>query len=236
MATVSERMNESFIKVLMELNEVMLHKGEVFRAKAYRSAADAILSIEKDIFTPDELDGVKHLGKSVIETLNEFADTGIVQLLEDEKNNPVYTLTKVYGIGPKKAIEFVEQGITTIADLRKNKELLTDAMCAGLRHFDDIEKRIPRKEINIYNKYFTKVFNKIGDGNSKYEIVGSYRRGASDSGDIDVIISNSDNCPLIYQNFIDFLISGLSRQHYCNKQRVGTVVIQWNRSFWVELF
>ena len=206
MATTSQRMNESFIKVLMELNEVMLHKGETFRAKAYRSAADAILSIEKDIFIPDELQGVKHLGKSVIETLNEFADTGIVQLLEDEKNNPVYTLTKVYGIGPKKAIEFVEQGITTIADLRKNKHLLTDAMCAGLRHFDDLEKRIPRKEIDIYNKYFTKVFHKIDDGNSKYEIVGSYRRGASDSGDIDIIISNSKNDPSIYQNFIDFLI------------------------------
>lgn len=206
MATTSQRMNESFIKVLMELNEVMLHKGETFRAKAYRCAADAILSIDKDIFTPDELQGVKHLGKSVIETLNEFADTGIIQLLEDEKNNPVYKLTKVYGIGPKKAIEFVEQGITTISDLRKNKDLLTDAMCAGLRHFDDIEKRIPRKEIDIYNKYFTKVFNKIDDGNSNYEIVGSYRRGASESGDIDIIISNSKNDPSIYQNFIDFLV------------------------------
>ena len=49
-------------------------------------------------------------------------------------------------------------------------------------------------------------FNKVKNSNSSLQIVGSYRRGASDSGDIDVIISDPANDEQVFVKFIDALI------------------------------
>jgi DNA polymerase beta len=137
-----------------------------------------------------------------MEKLNEYVQTGTLQILEREKLNPVNILTDVYGIGPKKAKELVENGITSIDKLRENQHLLNDIQKVGLRYYEDILKRIPRSEIEDYKVIFENSFPKVV--NSKMEIVGSYRRGAQNSGDIDIIItSNSAN---VFTTFVDNLI------------------------------
>jgi NAD-dependent DNA ligase len=136
--------------------------------------------------------------------------TGTLRVLEREKTNPVNILGEVYGIGPKKAKELVDKGVTTIEALRANQdELLNETQKVGLKYYEDILKRIPRSEIEEYKSLFTREFLKaqqtqVADKDAKFEIVGSYRRGAESSGDIDVIITS--NSPAIFINFIDSLI------------------------------
>jgi len=60
--------------------------------------------------------------------------------------------------------------------------------------------RIPRSEIEEYRAVFEAAFPTGG----KMEIVGSYRRGAESSGDIDVIITSKN--PKIFTAFVDNLI------------------------------
>lgn len=189
----NKRLNDDFIKVLSELNDIMLAQGEPFRAKAYREAAEAIMQIDENITNPDQLKGVRHIGKTILSKLHEYVNTGTLKVLERERNNPLNVLTKVYGIGPKKAKEFIKKGITTIDDLKDNLDLLTDNMKLGVKYFDDIEARIPRVEIDEYNKVLQKIFKEVTPAGSTMEIVGSYRRGAADSGDIDIIMTNKDN-------------------------------------------
>lgn len=83
----------------------------------------------------------------------------------------------------------------------------------GLKYYEDILKRIPRSEIEEYKKIFEKDFAKVslastsattGKSESNMEIVGSYRRGAQTSGDIDVIITSKS--PKVFVDFIDELI------------------------------
>ena len=46
-------------------------------------------------------------------------------------------LTFLYGIGPKKAQELVEQGITSIEQLRANQhQLLNDTQIVGLKYYE----------------------------------------------------------------------------------------------------
>ena len=201
-----KRLNEKFINVLGELNDIMLRQGEPFRAKAYREAAEAIMTYEGDITSPDQLKGVPRIGKTIMAKLNEFVETGTLKILERERNNPINKLTKIYGVGPKKAKEFIAKGLTTIDALKKRPDLLTDNMKIGIHYFDDIEARIPREEIDMYKEILTPIFNKATPPGSTFEIVGSYRRGAKASGDIDIIITNSENNKKAFTDFLDKLI------------------------------
>ena len=200
-----KRYNEIFIEILEQLYIIMLKHGEIFRAKAYQKAQETIMDYSNDITSPEQLKGLPGIGPTILEKLNEYVNTGSLKVIEREKNNPVNILTEVYGIGPKKANELVKEGITSIEILQaKQNEVLTNVQKIGLRYYEDIQKKIPRSEIEQYNNIFQNAFDKIKNNNSAMEIVGSYRRGAQQSGDIDVIIT-SDSI-IIYSNFIDLLL------------------------------
>ena len=192
--------NQKFIEILEKLSNIMLKKGEAFRARAYQKAQEFIMSYPNNISCLNELIGKPNIGPAVLERLEEFIATGTLQIIEREKNNPVNILSDIYGIGPKKAQELVEQGIKTIAELRINQDkLLNETQKVGLKYYEDILKRIPRQEIEEYNTLLKGIFtNNLK--NASYEIVGSYRRGAENSGDIDVIITTDSS-----QNFITFI-------------------------------
>ena len=200
----SGRLNEKFIELMEQLSNIMLKQGEAFRARAYQKAQETIMAYPGDIMSPNDLKGKPGIGPTIMEKLNEYVETGTLKVLEREKNNPVNILAEVYGIGPKKAKELVDNGITSIAQLRENQQMLNDIQKVGLRYYEDVLKRIPRSEIEDYKKIFESDFKKVATSDSKFEIVGSYRRGAQNSGDIDMIITSDS--PKVFINFIDELI------------------------------
>uniref|UniRef100_A0A6C0IH61 DNA polymerase beta n=1 Tax=viral metagenome TaxID=1070528 RepID=A0A6C0IH61_9ZZZZ len=205
--------NGVFSDIMGQLYEIMMKQGEPFRAKAYQKAQETIMSYKDNIYSPDQLKGLPNIGPTIMEKLNEYVRTGTLQVLEREKNNPINILADVYGVGPKKAKELVEAGITSITQLRSKADMfLNETQKVGLKYYEDILQRIPRSEIDEYNTIFKKIFkseskknaNDSKDEESVYEIVGSYRRGAQSSGDIDVIITSKNDA--IFKDFIDNLI------------------------------
>ena len=198
----SGRLNEKFIELMEQLADIMLKHGEPFRARAYQKAQETMMAYPGDIVSPNDLKGKPGIGPTIMEKLNEYMETGTLKILEREKTNPVNILAEVYGIGPKKAKELVDNGITSIAELRENQQMLNDIQKVGLHYYEDILKRIPRSEIEDYKAYFENAIPKVA--NVKMEIVGSYRRGAESSGDIDVIITSSD--PQVFIKFVDNLL------------------------------
>ena len=200
-----ERLNEKFIDLMEKLAVLMGKKGEAFKARAYKKAQETIMSFTTDITSPSQLTGKPGIGDTIMAKLKEFQETGTLRLLEREKENPENMLSDVYGIGPAKAKELVAKGITTIAELRaRQDELLNDSQKKGLKYYEDILERIPREEIDEYSTVFKSAFDKVKQEDSRYEIVGSYRRGAKQSGDIDIIITSKN--PMVFKNFIDLLV------------------------------
>ena len=111
---MSFRLNEKFIELLETLSNIMLKQGEPFRSRAYQKAQETIMSYPNDINNIKQLEGQPGIGITIMEKLNEFVSTGTLQIIEREKQNPVNILADIYGVGPKKAKELVENGITTI--------------------------------------------------------------------------------------------------------------------------
>jgi len=204
------RYNEKIIEILEKVSNIMLKQGETFRARAYQKAQESIMTYSDDITNLNDLNKLKgkpNIGSTILEKLEEFISSGTLKLIEREKNNPVNILSDVYGIGPKKAQELVEQGITTIEQLRVNQnQLLNETQKVGLKYYEDILKRIPRQEIEEYNNLLKNIFLKKKETEASYEIVGSYRRGAENSGDIDIILTSNSDSPSYFINLIDTLI------------------------------
>lgn len=205
----SKRYNEEFIDLMEKLNNIMLKRGEPFRARAYQKAQETLMTFKDDITSPSQLKGLPNIGTTVMDKLNEYVETGTLRILEDEKTNPANVLAEIYGIGPKKASDLVVAGIKTVDDLRSRQdELLNDVQKVGLKYHDEIMQRIPRAEIEEFNDIFSVVFDNIRKKklDARFEIVGSFRRGASTSGDIDVIITDN-NKGYAYTALVDELIA-----------------------------
>ena len=224
-SVTSKKYNEEFVDILDKLSNIMLKQGEPFRARAYQKAQETIMAYTDDITSPSQLKGLPGIGDTIMDKLNEYVETGTLKILEREKNNPINILTDVYGIGPKKAKELVDKGITTIAELRaRQNELfieLNGIQKIGLEYYEQLLERIPRSEIEEYNEIFKSAFS--NDPSSKFEIVGSYRRGAQNSGDIDVIITS--NSGTVYKNFVDELIKRKIITHVLSRGLSKTLVI-----------
>ena len=206
-----KRLNESLANLMNELATVMAKKGDQIRSRVYKKAEETILSFIVDITSPNDLKGKPGIGPIILEKIKEFLETGKVQVLENEKAKPENILTDVYGIGPKKAQELVEKGVTTIQQLRERQmEVLNETQRTGLKYYEDILEKIPREEIDQYNQQFSQTFSQtisqtVNNKKPKYEIVGSYRRGAKQSGDIDVILTSQD--PQLFTRFLDTLVA-----------------------------
>ena len=92
---MTKRFNEDFIEILEEFNIILAKQGEGFRANAYKKASEQIMLFDKDITSINQITNIKGLGKTIIEKLNEYINTGQVKSLISARNNPINILTNV---------------------------------------------------------------------------------------------------------------------------------------------
>jgi DNA polymerase/3'-5' exonuclease PolX len=98
----------------------------------------------------------------------------------------IQELLGVHGIGPVKAKALLKAGIKSVRDLRAaTTDLLTTAQTLGLKHYEDGLERIPRAEMATHEGRLLSLLPSALRG----VVVGSYRRGAHDSGDVDLLIT-----------------------------------------------
>jgi len=231
--TKMTRYNEPFIAILGELYSIMTRKGEPFRAKAYQTAQETIMTFTSDITDPTkQLKGLRGIGETILAKFEEYVKTGTLSILERERKNPVNLFTHIHGIGPKKAQELVDLGITTIDELRyrcigKNDKLvkLNDIQKIGLKYYEDICKRILRPEIDDFYVLFNIIFDEYAPPGSKFDIVGSYRRGLADSGDIDIILTNENNDSTVLNIILDVLVSEGIIIEFLSRGKIKSMVI-----------
>lgn len=153
---------------------------------------------------------------TILQKIDTILKTGEVDNISaDLEVEAIENFTKIPGIGPVKASElYREEEITTIPELIElysiNKKIINDKQAIGLRHYDDLQKRIPRAEMNDWKETLANIFNEtivnVG-GTGKLELTGSYRREKQDSGDIDALITtdiyNKDLMNIFYTKLIN---------------------------------
>ena len=129
--------------------------------------------------------------------VSEYLETGKNKEALEAKKRPelksIMNLTKIYAIGPANAKKlYTSYNIITITDLKnqlkKTPDILNNKQKLGLKYHTDLQKRIPRSEIDSY-KIVLESFCEELSTDIDMSINGSYRRGLKESGDIDVLIT-----------------------------------------------
>lgn len=165
-----------------------------FKVRAYRKVIDQLKNIES-IKSMQDISGVEGIGVKIRAKLEEIFKTGKLKAAErarSSKNIEIYDeLLKIHGIGIVKAEELVKNGIKSIVELQnalnENSKILNEKQKIGLKYYLDNQLRIPRSEIYLHSKKLSEL--KKLDKDLQIKIVGSYRRGQEDSGDIDVLVN-----------------------------------------------
>jgi DNA polymerase/3'-5' exonuclease PolX len=169
---------------------VKKYKSEnTFKARAYKKALSELPNVVMSYVDVASVGGekTKLKLKSIIENNENLEEVN--EYLGNSSYTVIDLLQTVHGIGPSKANElFEKQNIKTIDDLRRNENLLNNVQRIGLKYYDDMQVKIPYKEMISHHKFLEKELKDVN-----FTIAGSYRRKAKESSDIDILLTGDEN-------------------------------------------
>lgn len=168
----------------------------VFKARVYAAAIKTLSALPhvrsiEDLPASQKGDG---LGKEIRIKIAKILEHGGLEINPAARATAtaLETLQGIYGVGPKKAQELIAAGHTTVEGLRASvatdPDLLNKNQKIGLRYYEQLLTRIPRAEMDQHAALLMEAKPAALEG----IIVGSYRRGRPDSGDIDMLIRTAD--------------------------------------------
>ncbi|KAH9886677.1 hypothetical protein C8Q73DRAFT_714869 [Cubamyces lactineus] len=188
--------NQDVIDKLQELKT--LHaakptKDDEWRVMSYNKAIAALRKHPSRIRSYEEARTLRGIGDKTAQKIMEIIETGNLRRIEHERTEDVAAVQLfqgIYGVGANTAMKWYNNGCRTLEDVaaRKGGIKLSTEQMIGLKYYKDINTRIPRAEVaEIYSK--VKAIALQIDPKLFIEIMGSFRRGKADCGDIDVLIT-----------------------------------------------
>lgn len=186
---------ETIIDALDVLRKRDLSEKQPFRARAYATVIAQLRTIQTPVTCMEDLQGIKGIGEKIEQKIREILATGQLQVAvrarEIYSTDALDAFQNIYGVGPAKAKQLVGEGFKTIEELRRavaeGRDVLNDKQRIGLRYYEELLERIPREEMLQHEAVLRRLLPPAMRGDPM-ELVGSFRRGAASSGDIDVLL------------------------------------------------
>lgn len=197
--------NRDIASRLLLLSELLEITGDnVFKIRAYYRAADAVGRTNNPValMSEDDLKLVPGIGTAIAKSVREIAETGTCKELKELQAKvpaSLIELLNLEGVGPKTiAVLWKKMNIQSIEDLEK---AAAGRRLRSLKGFGEKKEQGFLKSIARYRGASGRmsrleaeaVVNKLSSSfiPGTWMIAGSYRRGKSTIGDIDIITTES---------------------------------------------
>jgi DNA polymerase (family X) len=209
------RANDAVAELFQEYADLIaITGGEAFRARVYEKAARSIAGHQADVATLDRkaLEQIPNVGGSTAGKIEEYLTTGRIDAVEKLRTRipaGVRELTRIPGLGPKRAVALYEElGVDSVADL---VTAIEDGRVAGLRGFGakgvanlqhGIELlaasggRVLISEATAVAEEIVAVLSAVA-GCQRVDVAGSLRRMRETIGDVDILAAAEDSGPLM---------------------------------------
>jgi DNA polymerase/3'-5' exonuclease PolX len=181
-----------------QVNKCDTHSS--FRCSGYQKAIALVRRLDYDITGLEDIEHLRTnsriIGSKLHLKIKEIVQTGRLREAEaklcSSLNRPLKELCSIWGVGPATASNLIAAGISNVKDLRScifaNPSILDRQQQIGLKHYEDLLKRIPREEVQKIEVYLKRMVQAIAGDTVKVIIAGSYLRGKSSCGDVDCML------------------------------------------------
>ncbi|KAG5361506.1 DNA polymerase lambda [Yarrowia sp. C11] len=214
--TVDKNPNWKTIEVLGRLLQYYEDKHDQWRAQSYKKALNVLKRQSTKISTKKEAVKLPGIGDSIGSKIQEIVETDGLKLLNVTKLDTSVKVTSlfegIWGVGKATARKWYKEGYRTLDDIA-TKAKLTPNQKVGLEHYDDFQARIPRDEVTRHFMVVQQAAHEI-DPEVEAHIMGSYRRGAASSGDIDMIFTKKGVTLDELQPFLKELVHKLTDEGF----------------------
>ncbi|PKY04610.1 putative DNA polymerase POL4 [Aspergillus campestris IBT 28561] len=186
--------NTRTIEILQKMLDYYTKTDDQWRSMAYRKAIGALRRQTTRIVTRRQALSIPGVGSRLADKIEEIACTDRLRRLENTNTTVDERILQlflgVYGAGIVQASRWLAQGYRSLADLGARAPLTANQR-VGIEHYHDFAQRIPREEVAAHGAMVRDAVLRV-DPDMQVLIGGSYRRGARNSGDIDVLITKTD--------------------------------------------
>ncbi|KAJ4985696.1 DNA polymerase [Stagonosporopsis vannaccii] len=208
----SQNPNARTIQILEEMGRHYDQMQDQWRTLAYRRGVTILKKQTTKINTAKQAAALPFIGMRLADKIEEIVLTNRLRKLDNTKDDPLDQVLRlflgVYGAGLVQASKWIQAGHRTLSDLQTHASL-TPSQRVGVEHYTDFNARIPRAEVAAHGALVASALSKI-DPKCEATVMGSYRRGAPDSGDIDMIITRPGaSLPQLRSIVFDSLVPAL---------------------------
>ncbi|KAF1835506.1 hypothetical protein BDW02DRAFT_638568 [Decorospora gaudefroyi] len=187
----SQNPNARTIQILEEMCKHYDQMQDQWRTLSYRKCISTLKKQPIKITSAKQAAALPFIGTRLADKIEEIVLTDRLRRLDSTRDDPLDVVLRlylgVYGAGLVQANKWIQAGHRTLADLQ-TKAKLTESQQVGIAHYHDFNSRISRTEVEAHGALITNELQNI-DPKFTATIVGSYRRGAKESGDIDMILT-----------------------------------------------
>lgn len=187
--------------------------------------------------TCTEVSRLPGCGPKIAVLFQEFKESGHVQEAEAAKSDPrlsvLNTFYDIWGVAETTAREFYNHGWRDLDDIIEHGwGTLSRVQQIGVKYYDELSHGIPRSEVEQICNTILEHANGIHKG-FQMVIVGGYRRGKKESGDVDVVLSHPEEAAT--HGFSEKIVLSLEKDNHIthtltlsatNSER-GQVPVSW---------
>ncbi|KAG5953760.1 hypothetical protein E4U53_003090 [Claviceps sorghi] len=212
--------NQQFIEELQRIRTFRLLQGDKIGVRAYSTSIATLSAYPYTIQNPTEIELLPGCGMKIVELYQQWLKDGhtaeTILAASDAKLSILHLFYGIWGVGDITARDFYNKGtifrsfpwfssasprlLITVLDLgwrdlndvaENGWHSLSRVQQIGLKYYDEFKRTIPREEVEDIGKLILVHARRI-DPEFEMVIVGGYRRGKKDNGDVDVVLSHRE--------------------------------------------
>ncbi|KAJ6444192.1 DNA polymerase beta [Purpureocillium lavendulum] len=209
-------MNGPFIEELKDIRTLRLLQGDQIGVRAYSTSIATLAAYPYELQVPQEVERLPGCGAKIARLYGQWLETGQTKETADAASDPRLTSLKlfydIWGVGDTTAREFYRKGWKDLDDIVEyDWASLSRVQQIGVKYYDEFLLKIPRQEVEAIAGVILTHAKRI-DAGFEMTIVGGYRRGKKQSGDVDVVLSHRDEEKTL--NAVEKVVLSLEKGRY----------------------
>lgn len=208
--------NEAFIEELKKIKVARVLTGDEIGVRAYSTSIASLAAYPHVITHTNEILALPGCDHKIAALFQEWRTSdGHIQAVLDIDADPVLSVLRlfyeIWGVGAITAREFYyDNGWRDLDDIIEHGwKSLSRVQQIGVKYYDEFQLKIPRAEVQSIAAIVLEHGKRVTDAHLESIIVGGHRRGKTESGDVDLILSHRDEAQTY--NLVNRVVKSLEK-------------------------